>query len=274
MIGMEQAFHQVLNRLAYAGDGEAFLSFDDVNLFDATALENLQKLGVLKPVADARVAICDGCDVGCAMNVEFFRDSTHPKIKALIVCDKDKDIGVVAVPLERLKRWQVSERLIAEMVRDLLGNTQSVAKDNALWRLGMVDGGQHKAQVSLKFDRDALVLASGHSVLLMELLSIDKNTLKIDLKKIKKMVNEPTGFSDDFESTKVRNARMLKRKNELESQKVRNFNQQIAKEENLSLAAVKNAIKSAEKEQQAQLSPQSSNKFKNIFSTQSSQSKK
>ena len=190
MIGMEQAFHQVLNRLAYAGDGEAFLSFDDVNLFDATALENLQKLGVLKPVADARVAICDGCDVGCAMNVEFFRDSTHPKIKALIVCDKDKDIGVVAVPLERLKRWQVSERLIAEMVRDLLGNTQSVAKDNALWRLGMVDGGQHKAQVSLKFDRDALVLASGHTVLLMELLSFNKNVLKIDLKKIKKMVQE------------------------------------------------------------------------------------
>ena len=274
MIGMEQAFHQVLNRLAYAGDGEAFLSFDDVNLFDATALENLQKLGVLKPVADARVAICDGCDVGCAMNVEFFRDSTHPKIKALIVCDKDKDIGVVAVPLERLKRWQVSERLIAEMVRDLLGNTQSVAKDNALWRLGMVDGGQHKAQVSLKFDRDALVLASGHSVLLMELLSFNKNVLKIDLKKIKKMVNEPTGFSDDVESTKARNARMLKRRNELKSQGVRAFNKIIAIEENVSASTVKNAIISAEKEQKAQSNPKSSNKFKNLIPTQSSQSKK
>ena len=66
---------------------------------------------------------------------------------------------------------------------------------------------------------------------------------------------------------------MLKRRNELKSQKVRNFNQQIANEENLSLATVKNAISSAEKEQNAQSTPQSSNKFKNIFPTQSSQSK-
>ena len=61
--------------------------------------------------------------------------------------------------------------------------------------------------MSLKFDSDVMVLAGGHKVPLMELLSFEKDALKIDLKKIKKMVNEPTGFSDDVESTKARNAR-------------------------------------------------------------------
>lgn len=53
---------------------------------------------------------------------------------------------------------------------------------------------QHKSQVSLKFDSDVMVLAGGHKVPLMELLSFEKDALKIDLKKIKKMVNESTGF--------------------------------------------------------------------------------
>ena len=88
------------------------------------------------------------------------------------------------------------------------------------------------------------------------------------------MVNEPTGFSDDVESTKARNARMLKRRNELKSQGVRAFNKIIAIEENVSASTVKNAIISAEKEQKAQSNPKSSNKFKNLIPTQSSQSKK
>lgn len=264
----------LLRQLAAVDDDKFLISHEERVEVPDDVWATMAQLKIVQQAQHAKSVICDGCEENCVRPVHIYPANVKSPARAFVVCDVREDVGRVNVDFERLNQWQVSEQQLAEMVRDLLGNTQSMAKDNALWRLGMVNGGTHKSQVSLKFDCDAWVLASGHSVLLMELLSIDKNTLKIDLKKIKKMVNEPTGFSDDFESTKVRNARMLKRKNELESQKVRNFNQQIAKEENLSLAAVKNAIKSAEKEQQAQLSPQSSNKFKNIFSTQSSQSKK
>ena len=264
----------LLRRLAAVDDNALLISNEECVEVPSDVWATMERLKIVQQAQPAKSIICDGCEENCVRPVHIYPANVKSPARAFVVCDVREDVGRVNVDFERLNQWQVSEQQLAEMVRDLLGNsTQSVANDKGLWRLGMIEGGQHKAQVSLKFDGDAMVLASGHEVLLMELLSFENGALKIDLKKIKKMVNEPTGFSDDVESTKARNARMLKRKNELKSQKVRNFNQQIAKEENLSLTAVKNAISSAEKEQQAQLNPQSSNKFKNIFPTQSSQSK-
>ena len=258
-------FTLLLRQLAAADGNTLLISNEERVEVPDDVWTTMVQLKIVQQVQHAKSVICDGCEENCVSPVHIYLATVKSPARAFVVCDMREDVGRVNVDFERLNQWQVSEQQLAEMVRDLLGNTQSVAKDNDLWRLGMVDGGTHKSQVSLKFDCDAWVLASGHIVQLMELLSIDKNTLKIDLKKIKKMVNEPTGFSDDVESTKARNARLLKRRNELKSQGVRNFNQKIATEENLSLAAVKNAIKSAEQEQQAQLNPQSSNKFKNFL---------
>ncbi|MCE1177372.1 MAG: hypothetical protein LWW76_09695 [Burkholderiales bacterium] len=264
----------LLRQLAAVDDDKFLISHEERVEVPDDVWATMAQLKIVQQVQYAKSIICDGCEENCVRPVVIYQANAKSPARAFIVCDVREDGGRVNVEFERLNQWLMSKRQLAEMVRELLGNsTQSVAKDVALWRLGMVDGGKHKSQVSLKFDSDVMVLAGGHKVPLMELLSFEKDALKIDLKKIKKMVNESTGFSDDVESTKARNARMLKRKNELKSQKVRNFNQQIANEENLSLATVKNAISSAEKEQNAQSTPQSSNKFKNIFPTQSSQSK-
>ena len=222
----------------------------------------MAQLKIVQQAQHAKSVICDGCEENCVRPVHIYPANTKSPARAFVVCDVREDVGRVNVDFERLNQWQVSEQQLADMVRDLIGQTtQSVTKDGALWRLGMVDGGTHKSQVSLKFDRDAWVLASGHIVSLIELLSINNGALKIDLKKIKKMVNEPTGFSDDVESTKARNARLLKRRNELKSQGITKFIQKICKEENLSATAVKNSIKRAEEE----IKNQSTNKFKNFI---------
>ena len=251
----------LLRQLAAVDDDKFLISHEERVEVPDDVWATMAQLKIVQQAQHAKSVICDGCEENCVRPVHIYPANVKSPARAFVVCDVREDVGRVNVDFERLNQWQVSEQQLAEMVRDLLGNTQSMAKDNALWRLGMVNGGTHKSQVSLKFDREALVLASGHSVQLMELLSIDKNTLKIDLKKIKKMVNEPTGFSDDVESTKAKDARLLKRKNELKSQSVSKFIQKICEEENLSATAVKNSIKRAEEA----IKNQSTNKFKNFI---------
>ena len=260
---VNESLGRLLARLSCRGGEVLTLDADDVSDFPKEHFELFVKHGVLQEIADARNVVCDGCDERCDRPVQIYRANNISPARAFVSCELRDDVGRVAVDFERLKQWQMTERQLAEMVRDLIGQTsQSVVKDGALWRLGMVDGGKHKAQMSLQFDGDVVVVSGGHKVPLMELLSFDKGGLKIDLKKIKKMVNEPTGFSDDVESTKARNARLLKHRNNLKSKGVKAFNKQIAEEENLSLAAVKKAITSAEQEQKAQSNPQLSNKFR------------
>ena len=131
--------------------------------------------------------VCDGCDERCDRPVQIYRANNTSPARAFVSCELRDDVGRVAVDFERLKQWQMTERQLAEMVRDLIRLTsQSVVKDGALWRLGMVDGGQHKAKVSLKFDVDVFVVSGGHKEPLMELLSFDKGGMKIDAKKLEK----------------------------------------------------------------------------------------
>lgn len=272
---VNESLSRLLALLNFKGGEVLTLDADDVSDFPKEHFELFVKHGILQTIADTRHVVCDGCDERCDRPVQIYRANHTSPARAFVLCELRDDVGRVAIDFERLKQWQMTERQLAEMVRDLIGQTsQGFVKDGVFWRLGVINGGQHKAQVSLQFDGNGVVVSGGHKVPLMELLSLDKDALRIDLEKIRKMVNEPTGFSDDVESTKARNVRLLKRRNELKSKGVRNFNQQIASEENLSLAAVKNAIKSAEEEQKAQSSPQTSNKFKSLLPAQSSQSKK
>ena len=262
---------RLLALLGFSGGDVLTLDADDVSDLPEEYFELFVKHGLLQEIADARTVVCDGCEERCDRPVQIYRANKLSPARAFVSCELRDDVGRVDVDFKRLKQWQMSARQVAEMVRDLIGHTtQSVVNDAGLWRLGMADGGTHKAQVSLRLEGDGMVLAGGHKVPLMELLSFNKDALKIDIKKIKKMVNEPTGFSDGIESTKARNARMLKRKKELKSQGVKNFNQIIGNEEDLTESGVKKAISSAEKEQSTQVG----NKFKHLLPAQSSQLKK
>lgn len=252
----------LLRQLAAVDDDKLLISNEERVEVPDDVWATMVQLKIVQQAQPAQSIICDGCEESCVRPVVIYPANAKSPTRAFVVCDVREDVGRVHVDFERLNQWQVSEQQLAEMVRDLLGHsTQPVVKDSCLWRLGMVDGGTHKAPVSLQFDHDALVFAGGHKAILLEFLSIGKDALKIDLKKIKKMVNEPTGFSDDVESTQARNARMLKRKNELKNQGVRNFIQKICEEENLSATAVKDSIKQAEKV----IKNQSTNKFKHFI---------
>lgn len=166
--------------------------------------------------------------------------------RAFITCDKRDDIGRVKVEFERLKQWQLTELQLAQFVAGLFEFTQQPSKDAGFWRLGMLQGKLHKAPVLLGFETlQAVIKIAGHSISLLEILLFDDDKCRIDLKKLKGFVDNPTGLADDKESTEARQDRLLARKRELKSQGVKNFIQKIVDEEGIKESTVKKHIKAA-----------------------------
>lgn len=207
-----------------------------------------EKIGLLHQAQPMHEIDCDGCEENCpAMPVTIYPLTDSSSARAFITCDKRDDIGRVKVEFERLKQWQLTEMQLAQFVAGLCGFTQQVVKDADFWRLGMLHGKKHNAQLLLGFDNTQSILKiAGHNLNLLELLTIDVNQCRIDLKKLKDFADSPTGLADDKESAEARQDRLLLRKRELKTSQVKAFNQKIANEEGISVSQVKKLIAAAE----------------------------
>ena len=225
----------------------AFFYWDEVSAWPEGKLALFEKIGLLNQAQPMSDVECDGCEENCFMPVTIYPVSDHTSARAFITCDKRDDIGRVKVDFKRLTQWQLTAMQLAQFLAGLCGFTQSVVKDAKCWRLGMLQGKQHKSQLLLDFDNTRVKLKiAGHKVDLLELLFIDDNQCRIDINKLKGFVENPTGLADDKESAEARQDRLLARRNELRIAGVRNFNKQIAQDENMSLANVKKLISMAE----------------------------
>ena len=186
---LEQAFHDVLHRLVYAGGEEAFWSFDDVSVFGLVAFDNLVRLNVLKATADARVVQCQGCEQMCPMSVEVCSGGGLKPTQVFIACDKDESMGRVNVSLERLKQWQVSGFQIAQLVSRSLGLSENVSKRNDLWQLGVYRGKKHQAVLGLNLCDEAILMVNDTELSLIELIGFSNGRLELDTTKITQLID-------------------------------------------------------------------------------------
>jgi len=223
--------------------------WDEVKNWPDGQLALFEKIGLLHQAQPMHVIDCDGCEETCpSMPVTIDPGREDRPARAYITCDKRDDIGRVKVEFDRLKQWLLTEMQLARFIADLCGFTQQVLKDGDFWRLGMIQGKKHNAQLLMRFENTQVFLKiAGHNITLLELILIDANQCRIDLKKLKDFADSPTGLADNKESAESRQDRLLARKRGLKSQGVTNFNQRIADEEGISLSQVKNLIKVAEK---------------------------
>jgi len=92
---------------------------------------------LLRETAPERATLCDGCERGCTMEVEWISTNIIGT-RGFIVCDKRDDIGRVAVETERLRAWQISMQEVASVVQAALGGTTplTLAENGHAWRLG------------------------------------------------------------------------------------------------------------------------------------------
>lgn len=245
----------VIERVASnAHNDGAFFYWDEVSHWPESKLALFEKIGLLNQAQPSGDVECTGCEENCLMPVTIYPVSDNTSARAFITCDKRDDIGRVKVDFQRLNQWQLTAMQLAQFVAGLCGINQPVVKDVECWRLGMLQGKQHKSSLLMSCDnKHAILKIAGHRVDLLELLFIDDSQCRIDLKKLKALTDSPTGLADDTESAEARQDRLLARKIELKIAKVTSFIKTIAQEEAMSEPNVKKLIKAAEKRKNTQI---------------------
>lgn len=183
-----QALNAVIEHVD-AFDKRVHLGWDEVQQWQAGALERLVTAKLLAKDVNAHSLECTGCEQHCFMPVYQADD----KQRAFIVCDdpdKQDQMGRINVSLERLQQWQASVKQFAGVVAGLLGlESQPVyQKDSTSYKLGMLSGSRGRRWVLLR-DQPLALEINRYTVPLNELLYFSADELVIDKLRIDELLD-------------------------------------------------------------------------------------
>ena len=166
--------------------------------------------------------------------------------RAVIVCDKDDDIGRVPVALARLERWRASDASLADALAAMLGTAGAtrLAGDAKALRLGVVAGRTTRAAALLRWqDGGAVLEVAGHVLPLDLALTIKDSALSLDSKTLARCVDAPAaGAGVPAESPAERRQRLKARVAAEKRKGTKAFNEVVAAEEGLSLSRLKQLV--------------------------------
>ena len=237
--------HVILERVGYAEPAKgAFFPWDEVNGWPSGALDVLVASGLLQPAQPMAAIECDGCEENCTMFVTVYPAHEDNAGRAFITCDKRDDMGRVRVEFRRMKQWQATGGLIAAVLARLLGLPKAafLAADGSQWDIGVLKGRVRRSPVRLLAGDGLRLTLAGHTVPLIELLTIKKDTLALDKSALIRLVNNPVGNAEE-ENPEARRERIRARVGEEKAKKTKAFLQVVAKEEGVSLTRIKQLIK-------------------------------
>ena len=235
----------VLERAGYAVPAKgAFFFWDEVKDWPAGALDVLVTSGLIQPAQPMSTIECDGCEENCIMPVTVYPAHEDRPGRAFITCDKHDDMGRVHVDFRRMEQWQATGGLIAATLARLLGlpRTASLATDGKQWNVGTLKGKKHNSPVTL-LAGDTLTLAlAGHTVPLVEVLTIKENALALDKAALIRLVDNPAGDAET-ETPEARRERIKARVREEKAKGTKAFLQVVAEEEGISQTRIKQLVK-------------------------------
>lgn len=237
--------HVILERLGYADPAKgAFFPWDEVNGWPSGALDVLVASGLLQPAQPMAAIECDGCEENCTMFVTVYPAHEDNAGRAFIICDKRDDMGRVRVEFHRMKQWQATGGFIAAVLARLLGlpRTASLAADGRQWNVGVLKGSVRRSPVKLLAGDGLTLTLAGHTVPLVELLTIKKDTLALDKATLIRLVNNPVGNAEG-ETPEARRERIRARVSEEKAKGTKAFLRVVAEEEGISLTRIKQLIK-------------------------------
>lgn len=130
----------ILLRTEMMAEGSNAFTADEVAGWPEGALDFFVRERLLSLTTPAQQAVCDGCEEGCFIPVEFPPAETPLSTAPFIICNQRDDIGRVRVDPNRLKRWRVDPGLLAWVISKLLGIDQTPQEliRQRLWFLGKV----------------------------------------------------------------------------------------------------------------------------------------
>lgn len=227
---------ELVERVGACRGGDTYFSADEMAHWPGELASAIRSARLLLPASRSTSTECPGCEQACWMDVHVVPGPDASGGRAFVMCDKRDDIARVVVPIERLDRMKSSGQVIADAVAPLLKMElgRPVQIEGCAWHLGTFEGARHKSPLALSFDMEPRVVVAGHAVRLVELLRFDKGRVSLDVSAVRKLVDSPSGRTDDApESPADRAARLHKRITQLKAQGVRDFRKRLAEEEGI-----------------------------------------
>jgi hypothetical protein len=114
----------------------------DLAAWPPDVFQQLVSAGILTPTANATSVVCDACGGDHVEEIIHAQSPSSGELRAYIRCPEE---GRVAVPLERLRCWQVNYRCVADLSAEALATSGEVEEivPSCVWLLGKTSlGGQ------------------------------------------------------------------------------------------------------------------------------------
>lgn len=240
----ESVLINLINRISAQKGAIVFISAHELNEWPVDVVACMKASGLLEKGQPAKSTVCPGCEQACLMPVNILVNRTNRPV-AFVFCDKRDDTNRVHISLEHIEQWQSSCYLLAKLVSKLLdiSHTNTTHPNPDQWEIGVLKGVKHSAHVTLHVDTEIKLIVAGHSILLTEVLLIEKAKLKIDRKRLNKLVDNPIEGGGNDNSAAGRKERLLKRKNELQNQGHKDFIRILAEEESVSPRRIHQLLK-------------------------------
>lgn len=234
---------ELLARLESQQGERIFITEDELNIWPNAIVIAMKSYGLITKTLSAKSTLCIGCEQQCTMPVEILiNKSGEPR--AFVVCDKRSDINRVPIPLNHLELWQLTTDSIAALLAKLLEipHTKTGNNTESQWEVGIFKGKHHSSHMVLLANSILQLVLAGYEIPLIEVLSFDGTSFKIDKQKLTKLVDNPAAGGGNSESAMERKDRLIKRKRELQNKGHKNFLKIIADEEGISDSRVKQLL--------------------------------
>lgn len=138
------------------------------------ALDLLQKIGLLSPMAPRRAVLCDACDQDHEAEVHLLPAPSGQAPRAYIVCPS---YGQIMVDPARQRRWRISLSGLASFLSERMGSGSVRQLREGLWHLGALENAEGP--------RDLLLLGPGIAISSVEVRALARPVLLL--------TGEPTG---------------------------------------------------------------------------------
>jgi hypothetical protein len=219
---------EILARVGAAPDGVAFVGQSELPAWPAREVDILKEQGLLAAAAPAESAVCPGCERQCTMPVQVLPSAGA----GFIVCDKRPDINRVAVPLDRLQRWQASGNAIAAVLaRFLTLRPAEALATHRRWPVGLMKRGTRAGPLVLTAGEGLTLALAGHALSLADILVWRRGRLEVQRQRLMDCLANPVPGASGLETPAQRRDRLMKRRDALQASGERNFLKILAEEE-------------------------------------------
>jgi hypothetical protein len=240
------ALHELLARLGASKGAAVQISEEELSSWPKSTVQAMKAQKLLVRASPAASVVCPGCEQECVMPVHtLISEKSGPR--PFIVCDKRDDINRVPVSISQLEQWQATGFTLTEVLRALYGLRSIDSSDtcSGRWEVGVVKGKKGSSHMVLLADGELTLALAGHSIPLIDVLTLEANAFKLDRRRLVRLADKPSGSAGDTESAAQRRVRLVKLVQAEKNRENRAFLKTVAHVEGISVSRLKQILKSS-----------------------------